>query len=207
MGKLSLFYPIGAKHDFVKMSDETFHDLAGEVLVNSLAKNEKERNLIKNVLVSLNKDPEVVDFRTEVFDDITLITFFRHEMEKLVLLPELSEVDRMKERIQSFVDDETLAYGIITACEEWFVDIISYSGATNIVFDIVRENQLYLVTFSDNGNKFDPTLYNFGDKPFEELDQGGMGIEMIRGMTSELRYERIEHRNVVTLVFDTNKEM
>ena len=160
-------------------------------------------------IISKNIMKDVLSFQegTEVFDDITLITFFRHEMEKLVLLPELSEVDRMKERIQSFVNDETLAYSIITACEEWFVDIISYSGATNIVFDIVRENQLYLVTFSDNGNKFDPTLYNFGDKPFEELDQGGMGIEMIRGMTSELRYERIEHRNVVTLVFDTNKEM
>ncbi len=84
MGKLSLFYPIGAKHDFVKMSDETFHDLAGEVLVNSLAKNEKERNLIKNVLVSLNKDPEVVDFRTEVFDDIIRFPKLRDEMQKVL---------------------------------------------------------------------------------------------------------------------------
>jgi len=84
MGKLSLFYPIGADHDFNKMSDETFHDLAGETLVKAVAKNENERNLIKKVLVSVNKDPEVVAYRIEVFDDIIRFPKLRDELQKVL---------------------------------------------------------------------------------------------------------------------------
>ena len=84
MGKLSLFYPIGTKHDFAKMSDETFHDLAGEVLVNALAHNEKERNLIRRDLVGMNGDPDVVSYRIEVFDDIIRFPKLRDELQQVL---------------------------------------------------------------------------------------------------------------------------
>ncbi|MBR4182386.1 MAG: DNA mismatch repair protein [Lachnospiraceae bacterium] len=84
MGKLSLFYPIGTKHDFEKMSDETFHDLAGEVLVNALAHNEKERNLIRRDLVGMNGDPDVVSYRIEVFDDIIRFPKLRDELQQVL---------------------------------------------------------------------------------------------------------------------------
>ena len=116
------------------------------------------------------------------------------------MAPELSELGRLKRYVMGFVEDQSLAKNIMTPSEEWFVNIVSYSDAKSILFDIVRENQLIKVTFADDGTPFDPTSY-MEEKAFEELDTGGMGIEMIRNMTTELRYERVECRNVVTLVF------
>ena len=137
-----------------------------------------------------------------IFDDITVISVCRSHMGRIMLAPDISEIKRLKTRIAEFVNDKELVYNINTASEEWFVNIISYSGAENVMFDIVKDSDLIMVLFFDDGKPFDPTVVNNEDKPFEELDQGGMGIEMIRSMTTEFRYERLEAYNVVTLVFN-----
>jgi anti-sigma regulatory factor (Ser/Thr protein kinase) len=116
------------------------------------------------------------------------------------MAPEISELDRLKDYVMNFVKDKYLANNVMMSCEEWFVNIMSYSKARSILFDIVLENELIKVTFADDGNPFDPTTY-FEEKEFDELDTGGMGIKMIRDLTTELRYERVESKNVVTLVF------
>ena len=104
------------------------------------------------------------------------------------------------------VDDQELAKDVMMSSEEWFVNIMFYSQAKSILFDIVRENQLIKVTFADDGVPFDPTTY-IGEKAFEDLDTGGMGIRMIRDLCTEIRYERVECRNVVTLVFKQKKDI
>ncbi len=59
--------------------------------------------------------------------------------------------------------------------------------------------------FSDDGTPFDPTTAIMKEKPFEELDGGGMGLGMIRKTASDIRYERKDGRNELTLVFKTGE--
>ena len=154
----------------------------------------------KEIVKTVRNDVLGFEGEDNIFDDITLIAMRRVEMQWIRMAPELSELGRLKRYVMGFVEDQSLAKNIMTPSEEWFVNIVSYSDAKSILFDIVRENQLIKVTFADDGTPFDPTSY-MEEKAFEELDTGGMGIEMIRNMTTELRYERVECRNVVTLVF------
>ena len=94
----------------------------------------------------------------------------------------LTELEEIKAWVMRDIPEEELRMKVMSACEEWFVNIMFYSEAKSILFDIVRENQLIKVTFADDGTPFDPTSY-MEEKAFEELDTGGMGIEMIRNMT------------------------
>ena len=150
----------------------------------------------------------VLDFEGEnhIFDDITMIAIQRQGVQWIRMVPELSELDLLKECVMSNVEDQELAKDVMMASEEWFVNIIFYSQAKSILFDIVRENQLIKVTFADDGVPFDPTTY-IGEKAFEDLDTGGMGIRMIRDLCTEIRYERVECRNIVTLVFKQKKDI
>ncbi len=154
----------------------------------------------KRIVNALRKD--VLEFEGEdnIFDDITMIAIQRLGIQQIRMAPEISELDRLKDYVMNYVKDKYLANNVMMSCEEWFVNIMSYSKARSILFDIVLENELIKVTFADDGTPFDPTTY-FEEKEFDELDTGGMGIKMIRDLTTELRYERLESKNVVTLVF------
>ena len=55
------------------------------------------------------------------------------------------------------------------------------------------------ITFIDNGIAFDPLNDSNKSMDQDNLDEGGMGIHIIRSLTDEQRYERIEQRNVFTL--------
>ena len=168
-----------------------------ERLLEKMSKTEPDSKILVNAIRN-----DVLEFEGEdnIFDDITIIAIQRLDVQWIRMVPELEELDRLKEYVMSFVEDQDQAKNIMMAAEEWFVNIMFYSGAKSILFDIVRENQLIKVTFADDGEPFDPTTY-IGEKAFEDLDTGGMGIRMIRDLTSELRYERVECRNVVTLIF------
>ena len=50
-------------------------------------------------------------------------------------------------------------------------------------------------------NAYDPTAARVVEKPFEELDRGGMGLTLIRHAAAFTRYEREGGMNVFTLDF------
>ena len=168
-----------------------------ERLLKLIPKTEQDPKIIVN---SIRKDVLGFEGEDNVFDDITMIAIQRLDIQWIRLVPDLEELDKIKDYVMSHVEDRDLARDVMMSCEEWFVNIIFYSEAKSILFDIVRENQLIKVTFADDGIPFDPTTY-IEEKAFDDLDTGGMGIRMIRNLATELRYEHVECRNVVTIVF------
>lgn len=55
--------------------------------------------------------------------------------------------------------------------------------------------------FEDDGLAYDPTAAEIPEKPFEEFDRGGMGLSLLRRTASDIRYERTDGRNRLTLTF------
>ena len=159
----------------------------------------------ESIVGSVRDDVLSYEGEAGLFDDITLIAFMRREEESIVLSTKIRDLTKLKENIYSFVKDQDLASNIMVVSEEWFVDVASYSGADRVNVDIVREGQLIKVSFRDNGKPFDPTTYQAGEKESEDLEFGGMGIRIIRDLTTEFRYEWVDNENVVTFVF-TNTE-
>ena len=64
----------------------------------------------------------------------------------------------------------------------------------------MRDDSIVLV-LTDTGKEFDPTAAPDGDVTLsaDEREIGGLGIFLIRQIMNEVKYERIEGKNVLTL--------
>ena len=137
----------------------------------------------------------------EQFDDITWVVIMYVGEEEVRLQPVIESFEAVKKTMLSSLGDSDDTRNKILACEEIFANIISYSGADSIYFSCSAGADMYTVRFSDNGVDFDPTAYISPEKDFEELDEGGMGIMLAKMYTSEMIYERVKERNLITLRF------
>ena len=86
------------------------------------------------------------------------------------------------------------------ALEEAMVNIINYSQATDITLTITHSP--LTITFTDNGIPFDPTAQAPADtaQAVAERQIGGLGIALLRQITDELHYRRIDNINELTII-------
>lgn len=115
-----------------------------------------------------------------------------------------------------WIRDEATAAGfdgkslkkIELASEEAIVNVIHHSyhdlgGEIQIVIDAMTGQQIQ-ITLSDSGEPFNP----LGQKerpakktPLREIEEGGIGLLLIRQCMDEVRYQRShDNQNVLTLV-------
>lgn len=141
----------------------------------------------------------------EPTDDITLMT-----------IRKLSPVEPISLRVANHEDQWPILrrviheYGICVgvekrilkklevAAEEAVVNILRYSGATEIALTI--NHSPFTITLSDDGIAFDPTAYESKTDAVEQRQVGGMGISLIRQIADELRYEYADNKNRLTII-------
>lgn len=142
----------------------------------------------------------------EQFDDMTCLAVIckDFEGEKRVLTPDIKSFETVKNIILSSLGENDHTKRIILACEEIFTNIVNYSQADQIVFSSKRSGSIWLITYDDNGIEFDPVKEKRETGEFEDLDQGGMGIIIARRIAKDMIYNRVNNRNVLTMVFDVD---
>lgn len=86
------------------------------------------------------------------------------------------------------------------ALEEAVVNVINYSGASRIELNITHSP--LTITLVDNGQPFDPTIQAEKDinQAMEERQIGGLGIALLRQITDEMRYNRVDETNQLTII-------
>ena len=70
MKDFSLLYPNDKEPAGKFLSEETINDLSIEMICEKLSGDTFEQNIIKNIMIKMEKDPEVIRYRRDVFDDI-----------------------------------------------------------------------------------------------------------------------------------------
>ncbi len=140
----------------------------------------------------------------EQFDDITCITFIyrKNTDSKRELSLDLDSFNTVKKTIIGSFGENEKTRSMILACEEIFVNIVSYSKAQRVGFFCKRTDDSFSVVFYDDGIPFDPTKRLFADRDFEDLDMGGIGIMIARNSSREMVYSRIDGKNILKLVFE-----
>ena len=131
-------------------------------------------------------------------------------MEKSIILAnEISEIGRLADFIEDMGNEFSLAPDIIfnlnLVLEEAVANIINYAYPKDEHESIylsarMHEDSIVLV-LTDTGKEFDPTMAPEVDVTLsaEERQIGGLGIFLIRQIMNEVRYERIDGKNVLTL--------
>ena len=143
----------------------------------------------------------------EQFDDYTaLALYYKGGLKRtLALKPDLSALSEIKSAALGIAGGSPHGKKAVLACEEVFVNTVSYSRADDINVSFENRYGRLIVEFSDNGVPFNPLLSET-DKPFEELDSGGMGIGLVKQLTDAVYYKRENDRNILTLEFELSED-
>lgn len=131
-------------------------------------------------------------------------------MEKsIVLVNDISEIARLNEFVEEIGNDFSLSPGVVfnitLVLEEAVVNIINYAYPKEKHESIYLSAKLYndsiVLVLTDTGKEFDPTMAPETDITMsaDERPIGGLGIFLIRQIMNEVRYERIDGKNVLTL--------
>ena len=131
-------------------------------------------------------------------------------MEKTIILAnEISEISRLYDFIEDIGNEFSLTPDVIfnlnLVLEEAVVNIINYAYPKEEHESIYLSARLHegsaIFVLTDTGKEFDPTMVPDADITMsaEERQIGGLGIFLIRQIMNEVKYERIEGKNVLTL--------
>lgn len=135
----------------------------------------------------------------EQFDDITMLAVQRQDS-TLKLNCRLSELEKIREYIFKLDLEDKLKKKIFLACDEVFSNIVNYSGADLISVLYNKNDDKISIIFKDNGKKFD-CLKAMPKKDFDDFDNGGMGIIIVKKLCTDIVYNYINGENVLELIF------
>ena len=128
---------------------------------------------------------------------------------KLKIRNELEEIDRLREEIVKFVQENSLSEDILFALdlciEELITNVIFYGyedqNRHEIEVSLSLANRLLTLQIKDDGREFDPTLMPEPDLdvPLEERKIGGLGIHLVRNYMNSMEYKREAGFNIITV--------
>ena len=131
-------------------------------------------------------------------------------MEKSIILAnDIAEISRLAAFIEEvgevFSHTPDVVFNLNLVIEEAVVNIINYAYPKEehqyiYLSAHLREGSIVFV-LTDTGKEFDPTLAPEADINLsaDEREIGGLGIFLIRQIMNEVRYQRIDGKNVLTL--------
>lgn len=149
-------------------------------------------------------------------DDLTML-YLRYMNESLpdraerhlILHNDIQQIPQLAGFIEAIADeihlDQSLAMSLNLALEEAVSNVIMYAypeGSDGLVDieAIIRHDRLDFI-ITDSGNPFDPTQAPEVDTTLgvEERAIGGLGIYLVRNIMDDVRYERAEAKNILSM--------
>lgn len=136
---------------------------------------------------------------------------------KFRLDDQAESVSRLVEQIEMALMAEGVPMKTIFAVnlcvEELVVNIINhgYGGAAapDVEVDVERQEQRLIIDISDGAAAFDPMTEAAEPDTDAEIDDrpiGGLGIHLVKRLTDEMSYRRVNGRNHVRLVKGVESE-
>jgi sigma-B regulation protein RsbU (phosphoserine phosphatase) len=153
----------------------------------------------------------------EQSDDLTMLAIkytpkrdeYTHE-EEITLQNDIKYVDQLNDFVESITDklgiNTSKAHNIKLAVEEAVVNVMEYAYPAGTTGDIdiqamYNDRKLKFV-ITDSGVAFNPTKATLADTTLtvEERPVGGLGLLLVRELMDSINYERINHKNTLTLI-------
>ena len=206
VGEGLLLYTDGVT-EAVDPNDEFF---GANRLLDAVKGDPNSGNTAEAVLLKLSRAVSAFCDGNEPFDDMAALALFREnasledgnaQPDRHVLPVSLAAFDTVRDIVTAVAGDTPHTRQALLACDEWISNVAAYSGATRFEFRCEAHGDDLVLTFRDDGVPFDPTSASGELADFDALDEGGMGLNLIRQSASEMRYVRQDDRNVLTLRF------
>lgn len=144
----------------------------------------------------------------EQSDDLTMLAI-RYQSPALIMRNDIEQIPTLSEWIEGLGIPDDLNMQINLALEEIVSNVMlyAYPGKSGQVLVEsqklkVEDGEQLIFTITDSGIPFDPTQKEEVDTTLsaEERPIGGLGIHLVRQIMDDVRYERMEDKNILTLV-------
>lgn len=134
-------------------------------------------------------------------DDLTMMAI-RYQMPALIMRNDIEQIPTLSEWIDSLSIPEELNMPINLALEEIVTNVMLYAYPGKHGQVLVEYTAPLIFTITDSGIAFDPTKKEEVDTTLsaEERPIGGLGIHLVRQIMDEVIYERVDDKNVLTLI-------
>lgn len=146
-------------------------------------------------------------------DDITMLCIKMnaiHDKTTITTYPDKNSFELVEQFLDNRlktadVPQKTIRRMMITSDEIWS-NIVNYSNATTASLKLRRDGDIVFFDFTDNGIPYDPTKAETPDTTLsaDEREIGGLGLHMVRSMTSSIQYTYSDNCNKLTLGFSLN---
>lgn len=138
-----------------------------------------------------------------------------YEQIRIVLRNDLSEIAKLHQELESFGQKSSLSsktlFELNLILEEVLANVISYAYGDNQLHEIVvradlRDGEL-VIEVEDDGRPFNPLQIPPPDldRPLEQRNVGGLGLHLVRELTSSIEYTRREEKNHLVMRKKTEK--
>lgn len=142
MEQLSLLHPQNSSAVYRTLTKEAINDLSIDFLCEALTKDSYERNSIKQLLINITDDEEVIKYRCDVFDDFLRFPKLRDDLSALLeKLNDLREIERFQKDTEA-----SSIWQLVNRLREMggYVDCITQIKTTLENIDIKSEGLLQL---------------------------------------------------------------
>lgn len=121
-----------------------------------------------------------------------------------------STMNEMFKKLTFFCEINSLSYDVLCClkiiADEIVSNIINYSDSIEnnrkLIFSITKKNNDVRLKIIDFGQQFNPLLMDAPDttSDLEERAVGGLGIYLVRQFSKEVRYQRKNDKNILTII-------
>ena len=142
-------------------------------------------------------------------DDLTMLAI-RYQIPAIIMRNDIQQIPTLAEWVEGLNVPQKLNMPINLALEEAVSNVMLYAypgrndGKVFVEYleNVTPDGKQLIFTISDSGIPFDPTRKEEADISLsaEERNIGGLGIHLVRQLMDEIRYERVEDKNILTLV-------
>ncbi|MBO4447512.1 MAG: SpoIIE family protein phosphatase [Bacteroidales bacterium] len=184
-----------------------------EILVSCGEKKMSPRQILESVLVGVHSFVQEADQS----DDLTMLAlhytpgeFATILNEKITLNCDLSRIPELNDFMISIAErlvmDETVTSQVRLALEEAVVNVMNYAYPEGrkqfVTVKAMSDGHELRLVVIDAGIPFDPTSKEKADTTLSVEDRpiGGLGIYLIRELMDSINYERVDERNILTMI-------
>ena len=164
------------------------------------------RTAVTDFVVDAPQSDDLTVFVIHFLAQVDSIKQERH----LILHNDIQQIPQLADFMETISNEKQLSQNdtmsLNLALEEAVTNIILYAypkGADGLVDieAVLREHSIEFI-ITDSGVPFDPTAVPEADVTLapEERSLGGLGIYLVRQIMDEVRYQRIDNKNILTML-------
>lgn len=134
-------------------------------------------------------------------DDLTMLAI-RYQTPAIIMRNDIEQIPTLAEWMDTLGIPAELNMQMNLALEEIVSNVMLYAYPGESGQVLVEFTPPLTFTITDSGIAFDPTRQAEADTTLsaEEREIGGLGIHLVRQIMDDVHYERIENKNVLTLI-------